>query len=202
MKGAAEKFRPSPGRPRSREADEAILAVALELLGKLGYHGITMEAVAKEAGVGKSTVYRRFEGKADLVSAALACLTDPGEELDTGDTRADLKAVLSGFHQRAGSSIGAPVLAALIVEEKNNPELLSLFRRRVILPRRRRLKSILRRGVEKGVIDTRTSLDEAVDILTSAWFSRYLSGGKITAQWTERVIDTVWRGIGSKNPDN
>lgn len=197
MINTTEQFRASPGRPRSREADMAILEAALNLLGKLGYRGITMEAVAMEAGVGKSTVYRRFDSKADLVSAAVARLTKPVPEPDTGDTLADLNEVLGGFHQQAGSSIGAPVLAALIVEDRNNPELLRLFRRRVILPRRRRLKSILQRGVEKGVIDSTASLDEAVDILTSAWFSRYLSGGKITAQWTERVIDTVWRGIGS-----
>ncbi len=192
---ASSQVKPSPGRPRSRKADLAIFEAALGLLGECGYQGVTMEAVAVKAGVGKSTIYRRFKGKADLISAAVARLTDPGTAPDSGDIRADLKQVLGGFHERVGSR-GAPVMAALIVEERHNPELLRLFRRRVILPRRRRLRSILERAVAAGVIDSGTPLDTTVDILTGAWFSHYLSGGRITSAWTDQVVSTVWKGIG------
>ncbi|MEW6020382.1 MAG: helix-turn-helix domain-containing protein, partial [Pseudomonadota bacterium] len=77
MGTAALHQRPHPGRPRSAEADEAILRAALKLMGEYGYRGTTMEAVAEAAGVGKSTVYRRFRSREELVSTAIARLTGP-----------------------------------------------------------------------------------------------------------------------------
>src|SRR5881398_2215294 len=63
------------GRPRSTEADERILAVALEHLRDRGYRELSIEQVACAAGVGKATVYRRYRNKADLASAALAVVS-------------------------------------------------------------------------------------------------------------------------------
>ena len=56
-----------PGRPRSAEADEAILRAALELLAEDGYRALTMERVRERSGVGKATLYRRYGSKEELV---------------------------------------------------------------------------------------------------------------------------------------
>ena len=66
---------PGPGRPRSPEADQAIVDAALVVFAEAGYEGLTIEAVAARAGVGKATVYRRYPGKAELVFHAASCLT-------------------------------------------------------------------------------------------------------------------------------
>jgi len=184
-----------PGRPRSRAADAAIMAAALKVLGATGYSGMTIEAVADAAGVGKATIYRRFRSKEDLVSAAVARLTDPGDAPDTGDARRDVIELLGSLHQRVATATGAPVTAALIVEEKNSPELIRLFRRRVIRPRRLRLKQVLERGVARGEIDPSAALDDVIDVLTGAWFSRYLSGRAVTRDWARKVVAIVWDGI-------
>ena len=63
-----------PGRPRSAQADEAILQATLELLATDGYRRLTIEAVRERAGVGKATIYRRYGSKEELVSAAIAHL--------------------------------------------------------------------------------------------------------------------------------
>ena len=63
-----------PGRPRSEEADRAIIDAALDLFAESGAGGLCIEAVAARAGVGKSTIYRRWPGKEDLLVDALATL--------------------------------------------------------------------------------------------------------------------------------
>src|SRR5581483_9265964 len=86
------------GRPRSAEVDRAILDAALELLVEHGYGGVSMEAIATRAGVGKAAIYRRWSNKAELVVDALreaGCATMPMP--DTGDVRADLIAMLSAL---------------------------------------------------------------------------------------------------------
>jgi len=60
-----------PGRPRSAQAHKAILDATLELLAEEGFHGLSIEAVAAKAGVGKTTIYRRWPSKDELVMDAI-----------------------------------------------------------------------------------------------------------------------------------
>ena len=62
------------GRPRSAEADAAIERATLELLPEHGLRGLSMEEVARRAGVSKATLYRRFPSKKELVEAALRAI--------------------------------------------------------------------------------------------------------------------------------
>ena len=85
-----------PGRPRSAEADLAILEAAVDLFAEGGFDGLTVEGVAARANVGKATIYRRYPCKVDLVIAASRSFALDGDDLppDTGDTRADLHALV------------------------------------------------------------------------------------------------------------
>src|SRR3954451_23135794 len=91
---ATDALRPR-GRPRSTEADQAIFAATTRLLDQGGYHGLTVEGVAAEAGVAKTTIYRRYANKALLVLDAMshAARDAPVELPDTGAFRDDLVAV-------------------------------------------------------------------------------------------------------------
>ena len=76
------------GRPRLVDADAAILAAARELLAERGWDGMTLGDVAARAGVAKTTLYRRWPGKAELVVDAMAELFDTLEPVDAGSVRA------------------------------------------------------------------------------------------------------------------
>jgi AcrR family transcriptional regulator len=79
------------GRPRSAQAHQAIITAALELLVERGFDGMSLEAVATRAGVGKKTIYRRWSSKEALVIDALSELhTEPPPVADTGNFRADM----------------------------------------------------------------------------------------------------------------
>src|SRR3954453_6438752 len=84
-----------PGRPRSAEADRAILQAALELLAEDGYRALTMERVRERSGVGKATIYRRYASKAELARTAIAPLNyDLPVPEDTGSLEGDFVATV------------------------------------------------------------------------------------------------------------
>src|SRR5712664_544992 len=67
----------APGRPRSAQANRAIIDAIVELLVDRGYREVTIEAVAARAGVAKTTIYRRWPSKAEMVVEAIsACKKD------------------------------------------------------------------------------------------------------------------------------
>ena len=87
--GPAESRR--PGRPRSEQAEQAIIEATLDLFGEQGFEGVCVEAVAARAGVGKATIYRRWPNKEELLLAALSSMKSPIPE-PTGSVRDDLVA--------------------------------------------------------------------------------------------------------------
>jgi AcrR family transcriptional regulator len=89
----------APGRPRDPQVDQAILTATLELLGDDGFDGLSIEAVAARAGVGKTTVYRRWPSKIPLVVDALTAMKAPTVSAIPDDmpTREALLRAMSGF---------------------------------------------------------------------------------------------------------
>src|SRR5687767_7593273 len=79
------------GRPQDPEVTRAILDAVLRLIATEGFARTSMEAIAREAGVGKPAVYRRFRTKAELVAAAFASVLQPVEPPDRGDTRREIR---------------------------------------------------------------------------------------------------------------
>lgn len=186
---------PTRGRPRDPETDTAILAAALRLIGELGYDRMSMEAVAAAAGVGKMTVYRRYRDKADLASAAVAHMTDWGSPPDTGDIRQDLVQTMQNFYRYFKGGRPMCTIGSLLVEERHNPELIKLFRARVIRPRRRLLATIIKRGMASGAVRADADIEHIVDLLAGAYFARYLAGLSTDRRWAEKVVDSIWRGM-------
>jgi AcrR family transcriptional regulator len=94
------------GRPRTPGAEEKILAAALEEYGEFGWAGFTMDAVARRAGVGKSTVYLRWPDKDALLTAAVTTRGIELASVDTGALESDLKQLainlMRHFHSPAG----------------------------------------------------------------------------------------------------
>ena len=82
------------GRPRSEQADRAIIDAALCVFAEHGVEGLCIEKVAAKAGVGKATIYRRWPGKEDLLLDALAALKTPLPEPRGDSVREDLVALM------------------------------------------------------------------------------------------------------------
>ena len=180
------------GRPRSAQADERILAAALDQLRERGYRELSMEHVACAAGVGKATVYRRYRNKADLASAALAVVSaarfaDPLPDATRDALVEHLRRFESGI-----ATVGLGTLGSLL--DERDPEVLELHRERTIRRGQARGRAILERARERGEIRADADLDIAMEMLFGAYFARRMNG-RDAPDWATSAVDTLLRGL-------
>ena len=164
-----------PGRPRSAEADAAILGAALRLLMRDGYRALSMEAVRALAGVGKATLYRRFHSKAELAKAVIGHLhhgLDAPE--DTGSLVEDLKAFQSAAVAAARATNAPLFLPRMLTDAAGDPELHAIFRATLVDPRRAAMRTILERGVARGELRADLDLEILIDLLAAPFLYRLL----------------------------
>jgi len=189
------------GRPRRADVDTAILDAAAALLAERGYARMSMEAVAELAGVGKPTVYRRWESKEELAAAAVAAMRDPGLPEDTEDPRADairfVRETRVGIGGKGDDDLA--MIGTMLAEEARHPELLESFRDQLIRPRRRHLMAILRRAQQLGQLREDTDLELAAHMLIGPYFSQYVAGRPRRRNDPEKLVDAVWRAFSPRS---
>jgi AcrR family transcriptional regulator len=191
----SESTRPAIGRPRDRNADEAILNAAFATIMESGYARMSIEGVAARAGVGKTTIYRRYASKQELAAAAITHYANVETLPDLGDTRAEIAAVVGLFREMFVRARISRMIGTLLAEEATDPELLHVFRERVIWPRRKLLRELLERGQRRGEVRTDLDIEVAIDFIASVGIGRYLTGGELDGAWASSVIDSIWRLI-------
>ena len=158
------------GRPRSADAERAIIDATLQLLLEQGYDAMSVEGVAARAGVGKTTIYRRWPAKQAVVAAALGTLTASIERLpDSGDLRADLLTVMHAFVASSSASVIGPAFMRVVSASLNNPEFMAIFTANTIAPRRATAGEVLRRAQARGQLRAEVDIELVVDTL-AGWF--------------------------------
>ena len=186
------------GRPRSPEVNRKILDATMKVMGRSGYAAMSIEEVAAEAGVSRPTIYLRYPGKAELATAALASYRDRGRPAETGDTRADLVARLRHFRRGVERPFGMAMIGSVLAEEHATPELLLLFRERVVEPRRDELREVLEHARGRGELKEGADTEAALNMLVGSYYAQYLAGKPFPNGWPEAVVDTVLEGLNER----
>jgi len=196
-----------PGRPRSAQAHKAIIDATLELLAEEGFQGLSIEEVAARAGVGKTTIYRRWSSKEELVMEAIRQVQIDVPVMDTGNFRNDLAALLKtvsqGFMAHPYPFLGKLVLK-FIGEYQTNPEIFRDALTQLVFPRFQRFFHMVEqaqaRGEIRGDIDPELVLELVAGSLYFRWIMRDLMQTSPTSpvDWIEQVIDAIMQGIGTK----
>ena len=199
-RGSAASLR-APGRPRSAEAHQAILDATLDLLADQGFEAMSMEGVAARAGVGKTTIYRRWSTKEALVIEAVRGLHAEYGVLDTGSLRGDLLILMRVSDDPRAWSLIQRLLPRFIGEIVANPGLVEAYQDAILLPRFRRFKAVFERAIARG--ELRPDLDPmlAVDLFAGAFTYRLLITRYLTPMppdYIEQILDTVLRGIAAE----
>jgi AcrR family transcriptional regulator len=193
---AAARVRRPPGRPRSAEADAAILDAAIELFADEGYEGFTVEAVATRAGVGKATVYRRYPGKLDLVVAACRARADLGRDApDTGSTHGDLRAIVDGLIETLTSTPLGRAVPVLVAEAARVPEL-DAQHQAVVREKRNRIRVVVDRAIDRGDVRASVDPDLVIDACVGPVFYRFLvTRAPLDARFASAHVESVLRAF-------
>jgi AcrR family transcriptional regulator len=185
-----------PGRPRSEQADQAIIDATLEVFAESGPDGLCIEAVAARAGVGKATIYRRWAGKEDLLLDAIGALRTPLPQPQGRSVRADLTALVEGLCKETTDPKRARQFALLHGDGVKYPRLLAKYNQTVMEPRRELIRSVLRRGVATGELRETTDVDAAMFLLSGAVLARSGLGIQIPdSRYARRVVDELLQGL-------
>ena len=171
---------------------QAVLSAAIEVFGERGYAGLTIDEIATRAGVNKTTVYRRWPTKADLVGAALISMKQSTELPNSGNVRLDLFLLL---RQKAdalvtprGRSVRRAVFAGT-AEPELKAVILALRKEHPLVPR-----ELLERAVEKGELPVGTDLKLVTDALAGAVLSATMWSDRVEDEFLRQLIDLVISG--------
>ena len=187
--------KPPVGRPRDVGIDEAVLEAARRHLGAHGYDAMSVVSVADDAGTTRQALYRRWPSKADLATAAIAGMARAAQRPDTDDPYADLVEELTAFHRGVSRPNGVSMVGSML-QDATDAELRGLYRARIVAPRRARLRHILRRAVDAGLLEPDADVDYAVAACTGTFYALRLAGAQVARNWPERTAALVWRSLG------
>jgi AcrR family transcriptional regulator len=177
-RAAARK--PRAGRPRSPAVDEAILEAALELFVERGLDGVGIEQVAERAGVARTTVYRRWPSKESLVAQAIALGRGSADEKvvrDPTSRRSTMKSVAEALARTFGAGDYRKMVARLIGSIPDHPELMAIYSRTYLIPRRKIASDALELARAQGLIREDLDGDILLDLVAGALMYRLLIFG-------------------------
>src|SRR5262245_38341997 len=180
------------GRARTRDR---MLSATSTILRTDGYAGLTMERVAAQSGVAKTTLYRHWPTKAALcmdlyLDVAGRELQDP----DTGDVARDLQRIADAVVRLQTRTVAGPAFLGLIAEAQLDPASRTALGE--FAGRRRELtRRVLRRGIRRGELRADTDVDLVIDTLGGAVTFRLLQGhAPLTARFTQALVKVVLSG--------
>ena len=187
-----------PGRPRSEQAEQAIIEATLDLFAERGFEGVCVEAVAARAGVGKATIYRRWPNKEELLLAALGSMKSPFPE-PTGNVRNDLVAQLTVMCEDRADPRKARRYALLLGEGQKYPRLMKRYKETVVRPRHDAIREVIRRGIVTGELRADADVEIALLALTGTVLAKEKAAdGSLSGEFAARIVDELLLGLAAR----
>jgi AcrR family transcriptional regulator len=186
-----DKPRHRGGRYLDSSRDLALREAALAVLAEVGYERLTMDAVAARAGAAKSTIYRRWRDKAELVVDALNSLKGIPEVPDTGSLRQDLRALAASITSAEGQ-FGAQMTAGMVNAVARDAELRRVFREKFLAPRMAGFRAVFERAVARGEMPAGHDLDLLARLFPALALQQFVMSGELPGTgFASRIMDEV-----------
>jgi AcrR family transcriptional regulator len=179
-----------PGRPRSIQSHQAMLQATLELLAEVGFEGMSIEAIATRAGIGKTTIYRRYASKEELVADAIESVREEIVIPNTGNLQDDIDALIQNAAQITLSPLGKQTVAMIIGSASTNPQFAQIYWTKYLQPRRKTFAIVLDRAKARNEILTDLDSDLVFDTM-----SAIMLYALIFPPTSESWIDYVYRAL-------
>jgi AcrR family transcriptional regulator len=189
---------PAKGRPRSESVERAIVEGVMKLLEDgVPLAELSIERIARTAGVGKATIYRRWSGKEELFVDVVRTAEPPDPELPGTSMRDDLVTLLEQLRQRGLMTRSSALLHSVFAQMKSSPKVWTAYHASVIEPRRRRQIEILRRGQRDGELREDVDVELMNDMFVGPMLFRTVMrpDADLPAGLSEQIVDTVLEGL-------
>ena len=184
-------------RGLSAKAHSKVLESATELFAERGIDVTSMDAIAAASGVSKATIYKHWADKDALCLEVMQYVheIDGGApEVDSGDLRADLIAFLKYEPSRKKAAIIKKLMPHLIAYSARNESFGRAWKTRVMDRARTSLKTLLRRGMNRGVFAAVLDEDLGVALLMGPMMYRHIFGSSVSLDWlAEGAVDSFWK---------
>ncbi len=191
------------GRVRSQGAHDDVLRAAVDLLQESGYGAVTIEGVAARSGVAKTTIYRWWTSKAELVMEAYGqFIAERMPQPDSGSIAADLTTFVTELYRVAEHPLRVKALSGLMAEAQLDPAFGEVFRRWV-QSRRDIVTAMLTRAMDRGELPAGLDLDRVADLVFGPFWYRLLVGHAPLEPGQARVhVDEVLNGLRQTHATN
>ncbi|MET8945053.1 TetR/AcrR family transcriptional regulator [Streptomyces sp. NPDC004542] len=194
---------PTRGRPRSEAVEQAILEGVVKLLEEgVPLAELSIERIARTAGVGKATIYRRWSGKEELFVDAMRTAEPEDPELPGTSMRDDLVVLLESLRRRGLVNRSSAILHNAHVQMKSSPKIWAAYHASVIVPRRNLGLEVLRRGQLNGELRADVDLELANDLFVGPMLTRTVMrpDADLPEGLAEEIVDTVLEGLRPVSP--
>lgn len=191
------------GRPRSEAVERSIIEGAIKLLEDgVPLAEISIERLARTAGVGKATIYRRWSGKEELFVDVMRATEPPDTELPGTSMRDDLIALLEPLRQRGLASRSSALLHNVYAQIKSSPKIWAAYQAIVIEPRRLTTFEVLRRGQRDGELRDDVDIEVINDLFVGPMLVRAVMrpDAELPEDLAEQIVDTVLAGLRPDRP--
>ncbi|MGD1028265.1 TetR/AcrR family transcriptional regulator [Candidatus Binatus soli] len=172
MNTARRQAKAGRGRPRDPATDKAILRAALELFVEHGIEGASFEQIARRAGVARTTIYRRWSGREDLLAQAMEVAREAPERSLTAAAGVAPKRMadelINALSEMVTRRDYLKTVAKLVGSVPDSPKLMSVYWNTYLIPRRRMVAEIIGRARERGAIPKRTDSEILLDMIGGA----------------------------------
>ncbi|HEX2027900.1 MAG TPA: TetR/AcrR family transcriptional regulator [Nitriliruptorales bacterium] len=184
--------------PRVIRTREVVLAAVLEELAEVGHSEFTIESVAERCGVGKSTIYRHWDGKGRLIVDAMRTLnTQPTPEVERSP-RDRIRQLLIHLTNAITEGMLGPAIPALIEAAERDEELRELFHA-YSTNRRRALVDAIAAGIDADLIDETVDPELAAHALAGAiFYARLMTPTPLDDRAVDQLMNTV---LGAPTPE-
>lgn len=180
------------GRRRESRIDEAIADAVRGLLREAGYAGVTIDAVAGRARIGRAAIYRRFSTKQEMIFAAAVHDMSIAPPADTGSLRGDLVQLTRAIHASMTSPTARAVLPELLADVARDEGLGQHFRETFVATERTYIAAVLDRAVGRGELAAPPDLDLVHTLLTGPVFTwQYFLGKAATPMLADEVAEIL-----------
>ncbi|MFD8150119.1 TetR/AcrR family transcriptional regulator [Streptomyces sp. NPDC059720] len=194
---------PARGRPRSEAVERAIFDAVMRLLEEgVPLAELSVERIARTAGVGKATIYRRWSGKEELFVDIVRGAELPDPELPGTSVRDDLVVLLEQVRRRGLAQRSSAILHSVQAQMKSSPKLWAAYHSTVVAPRRRLGLEVLRRGQANGELRTDVDPELLNDLFVGPVLVRSVLSpdADLPEDLAERVVDTLLEGLRPAGP--